>query len=137
MDIAGTMFMNRNYRNFIQGLSEDDIQQMRTDKGNPKYSAEACMRFLNKDVYYKEQHTALRDSLLEFQLFAHFWRKWKATIKKDFVNDIRGVSLKNIKEGVSIKDRLAIRRGEKVLPKKTKTKKSSVRQEALQMEMPL
>ncbi len=140
MDIAGTMFMNRNYRNFIQGLSEDDIQQMRTDKGNPKYSAEACMRFLNKDVYYKEQHTALRDSLLEFQLFSHFWRKWKATIKKDFVNDIRGVSLKNIKEGVSIKDRLKLRRGETVLPKKKKTKQndpSKARENALQMEMPL
>ena len=111
MDIAGTMFMNRNYRNFIQGLDEIDIQQMRTDKGNPKYSAEACMRYLNKDVYFQEQHTALRDSLLEFRLLAHFWKRWKPNIKRDFVNNVRGVSLKNIKEGVSVAKRLEQRRG--------------------------
>ena len=111
MDIAGTMFMNRNYKNFIESLDEHDIQQMRTDKGNPKYSAEACMRYLNKDVYFIEQHTALRDSLLEFRLLAHFWKKWKSTIKKDFSNNVRGVSLKNIKQGVPVSQRLNQRRG--------------------------
>ena len=55
--------------------------------------------------------TCLRDSLLEFRLLAHFWKRWKPNIKRDFVNNVRGVSLKNIKEGVSVAKRLEQRRG--------------------------
>ena len=81
MDIAGNLFMNRDYNRWLDSLSKEELEQMTTDKGNPSYSAESCIRYLNKDLWYKEQHTALRDSLLEFQLFSHFGKNGKAQLK--------------------------------------------------------
>ena len=100
MNIAGVLFMHGDYKRYIEGLPLEDISQMRTDKGNPKYSAEACLRYLNKDVYYQEQHTAQRDSLLEMRLLCHFWKKWEKKIKQGFVNNVKGVSLSDIKKVV-------------------------------------
>jgi hypothetical protein len=45
---------------------------MTTERGNLSYSAQSCMRYLNKDLWYTEQHTALRDSMLEFNCSPHF-----------------------------------------------------------------
>ena len=114
MDIAGTLFMNNDYDRWLKTLNKEELNQMTTDKGNPSYSAESCMRFLNKDLWYSEQHTALRDSLLEFQLFTHFWKKWKGVIKREFVNFIRPVHYSYLKKGYSAKKKLELRRGKKM-----------------------
>ena len=123
MDIAGTLFMNNNYNRWLDSLTKEELDQMTTAKGNPSYSAESCIRYLNKDLWYREQHTALRDSLLEFQLFSHFWKKWKNTIKREFVNNVRPVHWSNIKKGYSAKKKLELRRGKvNKIKKKSKSK---------------
>ena len=134
MDIAGNLFMNRDYNRWLDSLSKEELEQMTTDKGNPSYSAESCMRYLNKDLWYKEQHTALRDSLLEFQLFSTFWKKWKGKIKSDFVNNVRPVHWSNIKKGYSAKKKLELRnllKLNKIKLKKGKSKNPN------QLEIPI
>ena len=106
-------------------MSEDEKNQMTTEKGNPSYSAQSCMRFINKDLWYIEQHTALRDSLLEFQLFAHFWGKWKSIIKKEFVNNVKSPSWQYLKKGYSATKKRQLRLG----AKKKKKEKKIIQQE--------
>jgi len=93
------------------------------------------MRYINRDLWYQEQHTALRDSLLEFQLFAHFWGKWKRIIKAEFVNNVKTPSWQHLKKGYSATKKRQLRLGKAKATKKTK--KPNVKQQALQMEMPL
>lgn len=146
MNIAGRLFMDRKYLKFVNSLPEDMIGQMRSDKGNPKYSAEACIRYLNQDVWFQEQHTAQRDSLLEMRLLQHFWRNWKGTIKSHFVNNIKGVSTSDIKNNVPKYVRLAKQIGDMETVRKWKAKqkkpnprarRTEVIETAKQMEMPL
>ena len=113
MDIASVLFMNRDYLRFIEKLDIETVEQFRTDKGNPRYSAECCMRYLSNNPFYIEQHTAKRDALLEFQLFMHFWSKpaWRRIIKAEFADNVKGVSLKAIREGWSVKQRRNRRMG--------------------------
>jgi len=86
---------------WFDNLSEEDKDQMTTERGNLSYSAQSCMRYLNKDLWYTEQHTALRDSMLEFQLFATFWKKWKSIIKREFVGNIKQPSWQHLKKRYS------------------------------------
>lgn len=146
MNIAGVLFMNKKYRDYVNNLPEDMIGQMRTDKGNPKYSAEACIRYLNQDVWFQEQHTAQRDSLLEMRLLQHFWKNWKNLIKSHFVNNIKGVSTSDIKKGVPQYVRLAKQIGDMETVKNWKARQNKptprarrkqVIENAKQMEMPL
>lgn len=136
MDIAGNLFMNRDYMKWIESLSDEEREQMTTEKGNISYSAESCIRFLNRDLWYREQHTALRDSLLEFQLFSHFWKKWKSTIKRDFVNNVKPVHWSYLKKNLSATKKLELRKGKKAT-KKNRSKSVNVKETAKQLEMPL
>jgi len=120
MDIGATLFMNRDYLNWVNNLSEDEKAQMTTDKGNISYSAQSCIRYINRDLWYIEQHTALRDSLLEFQLFAYFWKRWKSIIKSEFVNNVNTPSWQHLKKGYSATKKRQLRKGVK---KKMKIKK--------------
>jgi hypothetical protein len=54
-------------------------------------------------------------------LFSHFWKKWKGTIKKEFVNNVRPVHWSNIKKGYSAKKKLELRRGKLTKAKKNKS----------------
>jgi hypothetical protein len=113
MDIGATLFMNRDYLNWLNNLSEQEKAQMTTDKGNISYSAQSCIRFINRDLWYIEQHTALRDSLLEFQLFAYFWKRWKGIIKSEFVNNVKTPSWQHLKKGFSATKKRQLRLGKK------------------------
>ena len=135
MDIGATLFMNRNYLNWVENLSEEEKQQMTTEKGNPSYSAQSCMRYINRDLWYTEQHTALRDSLLEFQLFAHFWGKWKQIIKSEFVNNVKTPSWQHLKKGYSAKKKRELRLNKKAKGKPKKAR--NIKKEAIQLEMAL
>ena len=120
MDIAGTLLLNRDFNRWVKGLDDDQIKQVTTEKGNLSYSAETVARFINKDLWYTEQHTALRDSLLEFGLLCHFWAKWKHIIKSEFVNNVNGVSWKRIADGYTATEKRKLRKGVKA---KTRGKK--------------
>lgn len=135
MDIGATLFMNRNYLTWVNNLTEEEKNQMTTEKGNPSYSAQSCMRYINRDLWYTEQHTALRDSLLEFQLFAHFWGKWKQIIKSEFVNNVKTPSWQHLKKGYSAKKKRELRLNQKAKGKPKKAR--NIKKEAIQLEMAL
>jgi len=131
MDIAGHKMADRNFNAWIKTLDKEDLNQMTTEKGNLSYSAECMLRYLSKDLYYVEQHTALRDALMEFRLAMHCWKKYQSSIKKDFVNNVRGVSWQTFNNGLSSTAKMKIRnaKGKKATPKKTaKTKAFKTRQ---------
>ena len=79
---------------------------MTTEKGNLSYSAETMLRYLSKDLYYVEQHTALRDARLEFRLLMECWKNWDFQIKKYFVNNVKSVNWKNFQKDIPIKTKL-------------------------------
>jgi hypothetical protein len=116
MDIGANLFMNKDYMKWFDNLTEEDKEQMTTERGNLSYSAQSCMRYLNKDLWYTEQHTALRDSMLEFQLFATFWKKWKSIIKREFVGNIKQPSWQHLKKRYS-----ATKKREMILNRQKKT----------------
>jgi hypothetical protein len=103
--------INRNYFLWIDSLSVSQKTKMQTAKGNNSYSAESVLKYLNQDVDYTEQHTALRDCCLEMNLakivYARYWKTLKyftGTPKKSLV---KMVSWKKIADEVSSKDKMA------------------------------
>ena len=106
MDIVATLMANRNFRSWIKTLDEDELNQMTTEKGNLSYSAETMLRYLSKDLYYVEQHTALRDARLEFRLLMECWKNWDLQIKRYFVNNVKSVNWKNFQKDIPIKTKL-------------------------------
>ena len=86
MDIVATCMANNRFKSWIKTLDEDELGKKTTEKGNLSYSAETMLRYLSKDLYYVEQHTALRDARLEFRLLMECWKNWDLQIKKYFVN---------------------------------------------------
>ena len=89
MDIVATLMANRNFRSWIKTLNEEELNQMTTEKGNLSYSAETMLRYLSKDLYYVEQHTALRDARLEFRLLMECWKNWDLQIRYTNKNQTR------------------------------------------------
>ena len=110
MDIVATLMANRNFNSWVKLLSEDDLKQMTTEKGNLSYSAECMLRYLSKDLFYSEQHTALRDSRLEFRLLMECWKRYSKIIKSDFVNNIKSVSWREFNSGIPSTKKLANRK---------------------------
>jgi len=110
MDIVATCMANSRFKSWIKKLDEHELNQMTTEKGNLSYSAETMLRYLSKDLYYVEQHTALRDARMEFRLLMECWKKWDLHIRKDFVNNIKPVSWQHFNKGLSMKQKLANRR---------------------------
>ena len=113
MDIVATCMANRNFKLWINSLDENELQQMTTEKGNLSYSAETMLRYLSKDLYYVEQHTALRDARMEFRLLMECWKNWDSQIRKYFVNNIKSVSWQQFNKGLSMKQKLENRGGRK------------------------
>jgi len=91
---------------------------MSTDKGNISFSAEAVARWLNLDVDYLEPHTAKHDAELEFMILCKAWATHKNTIKKHFLNNIKGVSWQNIQKLTTTKGKLMKRNATKPTKKK-------------------
>ena len=113
MDIAGTCMANRNFYAWVKTLDDEQLKQITTLKGNLSYSAETMLRALSKDLYYVEQHTALRDARMEFRLLMECWRKWDTIIKSDFVNNVKSVNWQTHNKGLSMKQKLENRRKKK------------------------
>ena len=113
MDIVATCMANRDFKSWIKKLDENELNQMTTEKGNLSYSAETMLRYLSKDLYYVEQHTALRDARMEFRLLMECWKNWDSHIRKHFVNNIKSVSWQQFNKGLSMKQKLENRGGRK------------------------
>ena len=113
MDIVATCMANRDFKSWIKKLDSEELEQMTTEKGNLSYSAETMLRYLSKDLYYVEQHTALRDARMEFRLLMECWKKWDLQIRKHFVNNIKSVSWQQFNKGLSMKQKLENRGGRK------------------------
>ena len=126
MDIVANKMANRDFSTWIKTLNENELNQMTTEKGNLSYSAECMLRYLSKDLYYTEQHTALRDALMEFRLAMHTWKHYQNDIKKHFVNNVKSVSWQQFNSGLSSTAKMKLRnepKGKKATPTKTaKTK---------------
>jgi len=132
MDISATLLLNKEFYNWTENLNAEDKARMTTEKGNLSYSAESVARFLNLDVDYVEPHTAQHDSQIEFMIFCKAWATHKATIKKHFLNNIKGVSWKTIQDKKSMKAKLEHRnKSTKAIKPKLKPKaiKPKVQQE--------
>ena len=80
------------------------------------------LRFLSKDLFYIEQHTALRDALMEFRLAMHCWKNWRADIKKHFVNNVKPVSWQQFNNGLSSVAKMKLRNAKKPTKKTKKVK---------------
>jgi len=106
MDISATLLMNKEFYLWADSLNEEDKARMTTEKGNLSYSAESVARFLNLDVDYIEPHTARHDAQLEFMILCKAWATHKNTIKKHFLNNIKGVSWKTIQDKKTMKAKL-------------------------------
>ena len=115
--------MNKEFYSWADSLNADDKARMTTEKGNLSYSAESVARFLNLDVDYIEPHTARHDAQLEFMILCKAWATHKNTIKKHFLNNIKGVSWKTIQDKKSMKAKLEHRnKTTKAIKPKLKTK---------------
>ena len=106
MDISANLLLNRDFYTWFNSLNDDDKNRMSTDKGNISFSAEAIARWLNLDVDYLEPHTAKHDAELEFMILCKAWATHKNTIKKHFLNNIKGVSWQNIQKLTTTKGKL-------------------------------
>ena len=106
MDISANLLLNRDFYTWFNSLNDDDKNRMSTDKGNISFSAEAVARWLNLDVDYLEPHTAKHDAELEFMILCKAWATHKNTIKKHFLNNIKGVSWQNIQKLTTTKSKL-------------------------------
>ena len=115
MDTVACLMANKNFSAWVKSLTEDDLKQMATEKGNLSYSAQTMLRYVSKDLFYTEQHTALRDSRLEFRLFMECWKNWDKLIKKHFVNNVKSVSFADFNNGLPTTTKLKKReeRGKK------------------------
>ena len=118
MDISANLLLNRDFYSWFNSLNDDDKNRMSTDKGNISYSAEAVARWLNLDVDYLEPHTAKHDAELEFMILCKAWATHKNTIKKHFLNNIKGVSWQNIQKLTTTKGKLMKRNATKPTKKK-------------------
>ena len=122
MDIVAHKMANKDFYSWIKTLDKSDLDQMTTEKGNLSYSAQTMLRFLSKDLFYIEQHTALRDALMEFRLAMHCWKNWRADIKKHFVNNVKPVSWQQFNNGLSSVAKMKLRNAKKPTKKTKKVK---------------
>ena len=122
MDIVAHKMANKDFYSWIKTLDKSDLDQMTTEKGNLSYSAQTMLRFLSKDLFYIEQHTALRDALMEFRLGMHCWKNWRADIKKHFVNNVKPVSWQQFNNGLSSVAKMKLRNAKKPTKKTKKVK---------------
>ena len=135
MDCACNIVANDNFAKWYNALPSDMQKQMQTEKGNKSYSAQTLMRYISQDLYYTEQHTALRDSRMEFRLLNYMWQhsNWKSIMKKEFVNKVMYVSPKDFHNGISStqKRKNRLERGMKISNGMRKKNGSSKKQEVL------
>ena len=70
---------------------------------NYGYSAQCMARWIFDAEQYEEQHTALEDSKMEFELARHFARKHKKDFEKLFLGNPKSVSWRMLKRNYPLR----------------------------------
>ena len=114
MDWVATLLINRDFYIWVDKLSPSQQVKMLTENSNYSYRAEAILRYLNNDLDYKEQHTALRDCYLEMHLCKIMYHRYSNTLN-DFLgtakkSKVKGVSWKTIQKKLTAKQKLEDRK---------------------------
>tara|TARA_B100000927_G_scaffold103028_1_gene83429 strand:- start:427 stop:1230 length:804 start_codon:yes stop_codon:yes gene_type:complete len=111
MDCFANREINLNYFNMIDNLENDldKLQFMSKSGKNYGYSAQCMARWIFDSEQYEEQHTALEDSKMEFELARHFARKHKKDFEKTFLGNPKTVSWQMLKKKLSAKAKMQTR----------------------------
>ena len=111
MDCFANREINLNYFNMIDNLENDldKLQFMSKSGKNYGYSAQCMARWIFDSEQYEEQHTALEDSKMEFELARHFARKHKKDFENTFLGNPKTVSWQMLKKKLSAKAKMQTR----------------------------
>lgn len=106
MDMFANKVINQNYFNKVDNLSEEERAKFMSKSGkNLGYSAEIMARYIQEDLGYVECHTALEDSLIEYELAQYFLDKYKDSFFENYLNKIGSVSWQSIRKRLTAKDK--------------------------------
>ena len=93
---------HEDYFKFIDELPKYEKEQYKSKSGkNLGYSAEIMARYVNRDHFYIEEHTALNDAKIEMALLKHFIAKYKKSFFDDFLGKPKFVSWTKIRDRLS------------------------------------
>jgi hypothetical protein len=110
MDCYANKMINQNYFKFVDDLEPIYKKQFLSHSGkNYGYSAQCMARWIFESEQYEEQHTALEDSKMEFELARHFARKHKLDFEKSFLGNPKTFSWVKLKKKLSAKAKMEIR----------------------------
>ena len=110
MDCFANKEINLNYFKMIDDLDEIDKLQFMSKSGkNYGYSAQCMARWIFEAEQYEEQHTALEDSKMEFELARHFARKHKRDFENTFLGNPKSVSWQLLRKKLSAKAKMETR----------------------------
>ena len=127
LDCYANKVVNKDYFSFIDELAEHEKQQYKSKSGkNLGYSAEIMARYVNRDHFYIEEHTALNDAKIEMALLKHFIAKYKKSFFDDFLGKPKFVSWTKIRDRLSSAEKMR-QRGE------TETKTTPVQENQLEL----
>ena len=107
LDMYVRKIINKTYFAFIDSLDEIELENYKSKSGkNLGYSAEIMARYMNEFSEYKEAHTALDDSRIEFQLARDFVSRYFTEFKNDFLNNVQGVSWTEVRNRTSSAEKM-------------------------------
>ena len=108
MDYAFNMIINRDFFRFVDRCPDDIKKRLRSKSGKSiGYNVETMIRYMKDDFYWNEPHTALFDSMGEFDIACEIDRRNHYTIFKDeFLGLPRSVSFSDIKNQTTSTDKM-------------------------------
>ena len=110
LDAYGNRMITENYFRFVDSLDDIYKSSYLSHSGkNYGYSAQAMARWVFDSEQYEEQHTALEDSKMEFELARLFARKHKQDFEKSFLGNPKTFSWVKLKKKLSAKAKMEIR----------------------------
>jgi hypothetical protein len=117
MDYAFNMIINRDFFRFIDRCP-DHIKKRLTSKSGKSigYNVETMIRYIKHDFDWDEPHTALYDSMGEFDIGCEIDLRNHYTIFKDeFLDSPRSVSFADIKNQTTSTDKMKNRKKRKLI----------------------
>ena len=102
MDMYANKIINQDYFRFIDKLDAEKLKLYKSKTGkNLGYSAEIMNKYINRNHYYSEAHTALADSIMEFELAERFVSKHWRSFQDEFLGKPKFVSWTTIRDRYS------------------------------------
>ena len=99
MDMYANKIINQDYFRFIDKLDAEKLKLYKSKTGkNLGYSAEIMNKYINRNHYYVEAHTALADSIMEFELAERFVSKHWKSFQDEFLGKPKNVSWTTIRD---------------------------------------